>query len=128
MISLWPTLLLWWNGELTPTERSKYRFGGVYTLLDALKERFTSDAATATKRVTEGRLRLIELAGDKNLLRQYVHTKLRYARTMVILNADNRNWHGVMTQIWSGTELGIKQYLRPPARHGNLVKYLQIID
>jgi hypothetical protein len=43
--------------------------------------------------------------------------------------ADNEgNWYGVMVQIWSSMDSGIKQLLQPPSQDMTLAMYMQVVN
>jgi hypothetical protein len=97
-------------------------------MLNRLKERFTPDALTATRRFNEASLELKDIALDDQALIRFVQRKIRCARAMLILNTANTNWQGVMTQIWSSMDMKIKQYLPLPTSSQSLTEYMQRIE
>ncbi|KAK4148603.1 hypothetical protein C8A00DRAFT_19593, partial [Chaetomidium leptoderma] len=132
IIQFFPTLLggaavLWWSDELLDTRRRQLRSQGLESMLHALTNRFTPDAATATQSFNDAFLSLKEVAKDDSAISVFVQRKLRYARAMGILADDNTNWCGVMVQIWSSMELAIKQSLRAPSYFATLDDYMREI-
>ena len=101
---------------------------GLQTVLHALCERFDTDRNTATRLFSEARLHLKDIAVNNTALTQYIQKILRFARSMGILNVDNGNWQGVITQVWNSMDLKIRQYLRPPAIASTLDQYMQHVE
>jgi hypothetical protein len=133
LLELFQTLLagpamLWWNSELPSSERVQLRKKGLDDMMRALINRFKPEASIATQKFTTGVFTLRDLARDEYGLSQFIQKKLRYARAMDILTADNYNWHGVMIQIYSSLSLDVKQFLRAPRRDEKLEDYTMQIE
>ena len=122
------TAVLWWTNEITSQYRLQLRKQGLQAVLHALCERFDTDRNTATRLFSEARLHLKDIAVNDTALTQYIQKMLRFARSMGILNVDNGNWQGVMTQVWNSMDLKIRQYLRPPAIASTLDQYMQHVE
>ncbi|KAK3693263.1 hypothetical protein B0T22DRAFT_436462 [Podospora appendiculata] len=120
--------VLWWNNELTPTDRRELRRCGLDAMMNALMDRFSPDSATATSKFIESELAIKDIAKDPSSLVQFIQKKTRWARATNLLAADNLNWYGVMHHIWSSMDLVIKQYLRAPKRSETLSQYMLLVD
>ncbi|KAK3946659.1 hypothetical protein QBC32DRAFT_225709, partial [Pseudoneurospora amorphoporcata] len=118
---------VWWTVEVDNDTRLDWKEGGIYELLDQLVNRFLPDAATATAKFTRGRICLREIYDNAGALTFYVQRQMRYAKAMGTLTKDNRNWYGVMMQIWSSMELRIQQNVRAPFEEESLADYMQLI-
>ncbi|KAK7750468.1 hypothetical protein SLS62_007547 [Diatrype stigma] len=133
LLTLFQTLLagpavVWWNSELQEFNRTQLRATGIQAMLSALINRFRPDAAMATAQFSSSYFVLRDLAENENALQTYVMKKLRWARAMGTLADNNVNWYGVMMQVWSHTDLAVKQYLRQPLQHETLEMYMLQVE
>ncbi|KAK3686256.1 hypothetical protein B0T22DRAFT_518903 [Podospora appendiculata] len=83
--------VLWWNNELTPTDRRELRRCGLDAMMNALMDRFSPDSATATSKFIESELAIKDIAKDPSSLVQFIQKKTRWARATNLLAADNRS-------------------------------------
>lgn len=133
IVDMFSTLLqgsavYWWTNELPADQRRRLRNDGLNAMMEALEVRFAMDPGRATKKFREAQFRLRDLLDDEYGLRKFIQKKIRYARAMGTLDRYNDNWRGVLTDIWTGMELDIQQYLAPPRRGQTMEKYMQTVE
>ncbi|RWA03570.1 hypothetical protein EKO27_g11536 [Xylaria grammica] len=133
IMGLFQTLLTgpavsWWNNEITPTTRRTFRQRGLHKVMEELQKRFALDSGIATQRFEQATLTLGDIQRNQHELPQFIQRKLRYARAMGILTADNVNWRGVMTQIRNSMSLEVKQFIKPPRRNQTLDEYMLVVE
>ena len=116
------------TNEITSQYRLQLQKQGLQAVLHALYKRFDTDRNTAIRLFLEARLYLKDIAVNDTALTQYIQKILCFARSMGILNVDNGNWQGVMTQVWNSIDLKIRQYLRPLAIVSTLDQYIQHVE
>ncbi|KAL2192374.1 hypothetical protein P885DRAFT_82242 [Corynascus similis CBS 632.67] len=120
--------LIWWTNEVSGEMRRDWRQRGLQHILRQLERRFRPDAMTATRLFNESFLTLKDIAIDEQALSNYFLKKLRWARAMGILAEGNTNWQGVMTQIWTSTDLHVRKFLDPPQRYNSRGEYMLCVE
>ncbi|KAL2195521.1 hypothetical protein P885DRAFT_78963 [Corynascus similis CBS 632.67] len=133
LVNLFQTLpggpaLIWWTNEVSGEMRRDWRQRGLQHILRQLERRFRPDAMTATRLFNESFLTLKDIAIDEQALSNYFLKKLHWARAMGILAEGNTNWQGVMTQIWTSTDLHVRKFLDPPQRYNSRGEYMLCVE
>ncbi|KAK0728907.1 hypothetical protein B0T26DRAFT_187420 [Lasiosphaeria miniovina] len=105
---------LWWTSELTVEDRFGLRKGGLGLMMKALIKQYGPDIAHSTAEYNKGKLRVEDVDEDPNAVTRWIQHKVRYAKSAGILNPDNSNWLGVLTQVWARFDLAIKRVIPPP--------------
>ncbi|KAK9769282.1 putative Reverse transcriptase [Seiridium cardinale] len=121
--------LNWWINEITPGTRRQLKTQGLReAVIPRIVTRFKMDPAIATERFAFGIVILKDIAKDESTLVLFIQRRLRYARAFGTLDESNRNWRGVIMQIWSKLLTDIKKYLKAPRNSiKSLEEYMELL-